>query len=177
MTRLSKPAETMRVAIISDTHGYLHPEIRKLINQSDVVVHAGDIGDAAVLDGIFPNSGDIVAVRGNNDLPFLWPANQANRLGEIPLRNQITVPGGIISVEHGDRFGYSPNHAALRKDHADSRMLVYGHTHHMIIDDDQEPWVINPGAAGNSRTNGGPSCISLLASTDHWELQTFKFPD
>ena len=32
------------VVIISDTHGYLHPGIRDLINQSDLVVHAGDHG-------------------------------------------------------------------------------------------------------------------------------------
>lgn len=167
----------VRVVIISDTHGHLHPEIRKLVNNSDLVIHAGDIGDASVLDGLFPESGEIVAVRGNNDLPFLWPANQASRLNEIPLKNQVSLPGGIISVEHGDRFGYAPDHQKLRSDHADSRLVVYGHTHRLIIDDEQIPWVVNPGAAGNSRTYGGSSCLLLRASESSWDVEKYKFPD
>lgn len=170
-------SQTARVVIISDTHGYLHPEIRQLINRSDLVVHAGDIGDAAVLDGLFPDSGEVIAVRGNNDLPFLWPANQANRLHDIPLRNRVQVPGGIISVEHGDQYGYAPDHRAMRSDHIGARMIVYGHTHRMIIDDDESPWVVNPGAAGNSRTYGGASCLRLTASESHWNIESFKFPD
>ena len=168
---------TATVVIISDTHGFLHPEIRKLINQSDFVVHAGDIGDAAVIDSLFPNSGEVVAVRGNNDLPFLWPASQGNRLTEIPLTNQVSIPGGIISVEHGDRFGYAPDHQALRADHSEAKMVVYGHTHHLVIDDEEEPWVVNPGAAGNSRTYGGSSCLLLQASESDWSLKSLKFPD
>ena len=167
----------MQVIIISDTHGYLHPEIRKLVNQSDLVVHAGDIGDAAVIDSLFPASGDVIAVRGNNDLPFLWPANQANRLSDTPLKNQVQVPGGIISVEHGDKYGYSPNHRAMRSEHSGARLVVYGHTHRLVIDDDETPWVVNPGAAGNSRTYGGSSCLSLKATDTTWELQAHKFPD
>ena len=166
----------MQVVIISDTHGHLHPEIRGLINQSDLVVHAGDIGDASVLDGLFPSSGEVVAVRGNNDLPFLWPASQANRLNDIPLHNEVSIPGGVISVEHGDRFGYAPDHQTLRVDHANSRLVVYGHTHRLVVDDAQEPWVVNPGAAGNSRTYGGSSCLTLQASEQQWEIQSHKFP-
>ena len=169
--------ESTRIVIISDTHGYLHPEIHKLVNNSDLVVHAGDIGDARVIDSLFPDSGEVVAVRGNNDLPFLWPSNQSNRLSEIPLVNRVEVPGGVISVEHGDRFGYSPDHQALRSDHPDARLIVYGHTHHMVIDEEQEPWVVNPGAAGNSRTYGGSSCLVLQASESRWKLESFKFTD
>ena len=173
----SSSSASVNVVIISDTHGHLHPEIRNLVNQSDIVVHAGDIGDARVLDGLFPESGEVIAVRGNNDLPFLWPANQANRLTAIPLRNQVEVPGGIISIEHGDRFGYSPDHDKLRADHADSRMIVYGHTHRLVVDDEQNPWVVNPGAAGNSRTYGGSSCLFLIASESSWDVKAYKFPD
>lgn len=166
-----------RVVIISDTHGYVHPQIRQLINQSDLVIHAGDIGDAGVLDSLYPDSGQIIAVRGNNDLPYLWPASQANRLTDIPVVNRVTVPGGIISVEHGDRFGYSPDHQALRSDHQESRMIVYGHTHRLVVDDDMEPWVVNPGAAGNSRNHGGASCLCLHASESSWTIEPFKFAD
>ena len=90
-----------RVVIISDTHGYLHPEIHQLINQSDLVIHAGDIGDARVIDSLFPASGEVVAVRGNNDLSFLWPATNRSQLCVIYLAAIFGVwgMGELVRVE------------------------------------------------------------------------------
>jgi hypothetical protein len=56
-------------------------------------------------------------------------------------------------------------------------MIVYGHTHKRITDQSAEPWVVNPGAAGNVRTKGGPSCLILHASENSWELETIVFAD
>ncbi|MDC0492486.1 metallophosphoesterase family protein [Candidatus Pseudothioglobus singularis] len=35
----------IKVGILSDTHGVIHPEIIKLMNDCDFVIHAGDIVD------------------------------------------------------------------------------------------------------------------------------------
>jgi hypothetical protein len=48
----------------------------------------------------------------------------------------------------------------------------------MLVDDDAKPWVINPGAAGATRTRGGPSCMILTASVDkEWDIEMIRFED
>jgi predicted phosphodiesterase len=42
------------------------------------------------------------------------------------------------------------------------------------------PWVINPGAAGQTRTNGGPSCLILEVSgekLEQWQITPYRFPE
>ena len=55
-----------RVGLISDTHGLLRPEALAFLRGSDYIVHAGDIGDAAVLDEL-RRLAPLTVVRGNND--------------------------------------------------------------------------------------------------------------
>ena len=38
-----------------------------------------------------------------------------------------------------------------------------------------DPNPVNPGAAGNTRNNGGPSCLVVHASSEHWEIEAFRF--
>ena len=49
-----------------------------------------------------------------------------------------------------------PDHTDLRWDHADARLIVYGHTHIRVVDQKEVPWVVNPGASGKVRNHGGP---------------------
>ncbi len=164
------------VAIVSDTHGQLDPRIAKIIRQADIAIHAGDIGDAAILEAMRPGTGQIFAVAGNNDHPVLWPASQSGALREIPKIAELELPGGRVCIEHGDRHDMlAPDHQSLRKAHPDSRLVIYGHTHKMVIDKQAKPWVANPGAAGSTRTRGGPSCLLLTASESDWELESIRF--
>lgn len=167
---------TATVAIISDTHGELDPRIRDIIKQSDIAAHAGDIGDAVVLELMQPKSGKVFAVQGNNDHPVLWPKSQSETLKSIPKIAHLDLPGGRLSIEHGDRHdSIAPDHQSLRHAFPESRLVIYGHTHKMIIDQQTKPWVANPGAAGNTRTRGGPSCLLLTASDSDWEIESFRF--
>src|SRR6478672_1911861 len=52
--------------LISDTHGLLRPEAAAFLRGSDLIVHAGDICDASVLEAL-GTIAPTVAVRGNND--------------------------------------------------------------------------------------------------------------
>jgi len=54
------------VGLISDTHGLLRPEALDALNGSHYIVHAGDIGDPAVLEALSLLA-PVTAVRGNND--------------------------------------------------------------------------------------------------------------
>src|SRR5215813_5933075 len=56
----------LNVGVISDTHGLLRPQAVAALRGCDLILHAGDVGDEAVLDGlraIAPTH----AIRGNVD--------------------------------------------------------------------------------------------------------------
>ena len=165
----------IRVAIVADTHGRLDGRIAELVADCDIVVHGGDIGNATVLARLQPRSGHIHAVRGNNDIPRLWPEHEHALLLAIPFQTRVDLPGGRLVIEHGHRLRAKDRHAQLRRRHPDARAVVYGHSHRLALDLDARPWVLNPGAAGRARTYGGPSCLVLLATGEHWELQPHRF--
>lgn len=166
------------VAILSDTHGCLHKQVRKVVSDCDIAIHAGDICDVNILDALQPKSGKVIAVSGNNDQVHLWPAHQVGRLQLIPEVASLQLPGGLVKIEHGHRHDMNkPDHEDLRQAHPDARLIVYGHTHRKIIDDFAYPWVVNPGAAGATRTRGGASCLVLTASEEFWKIESFRFDE
>ncbi len=166
------------VAIISDTHSVLHPEICELIKQCDIAIHAGDICDGKILESMQPKTGHIIAVRGNNDHEYCWSQHQFQQLKAIPSIAELKLPGGLIKIEHGHLHDMQkPDHEDLRRAHPEARVIVYGHTHRMVIDDCKQPWVVNPGAAGATRTRGGPACLVLTASISLWKIDCFRFDD
>ncbi len=166
------------VAIISDTHAVLHPKIEQLIADCDIAIHAGDICDGDILKAMKPRSGQVIAVRGNNDYPAAWPAHQASQINEIPETARLELPGGIVKIEHGHRHDmHCPEHEDLRAAHPEARLVVYGHTHRKVIDDFRRPWVVNPGAAGDTRNRGGSSCLVLNASETLWQIDSYRFED
>ena len=170
-------SDTVRVAIISDTHGFIDPNVISVIQSCSHVVHGGDICGAHVLQQLQQLGKKITAVAGNNDASGLWPIEETHVVNAIPSVAYLQLPGGKLAVEHGHRHGMSqPDHASLRHTHADARVIVYGHTHKMLVDKEESPWVINPGAAGETRTRGGASCLVLTASaSQEWEVEMFRF--
>lgn len=168
--------KALRVALLSDTHGFLDPRVGAYVEQCDLAVHAGDLGCLAILDEIRPRQGRVITVRGNNDTPAEWPAADIEHLDAIPRVAHVDLPGGVLSVIHGHRAGpLHSRHDRLRKRFPDARVIVVGHSHHPYVNRDEQPWVLNPGAAGRFRTYGGPGCMVLTVSEDAWELETHRF--
>jgi putative phosphoesterase len=164
-----------RVAVVSDTHGQLDPRIAELVAGCDCAVHAGDIGGAEVLAALRPK-GPLVAVRGNNDLPAKWPADQHSLLRGLPEEARLSLPGGELLVLHGHRAGpVRSRHQWLRDRYPQVRAVVYGHSHRLVCDLSARPWVLNPGAAGRARTYGGPSCLLLAVRDRRWTAHEIRF--
>lgn len=162
---------SVSVAIISDTHGHLDPRIADLIRECDYAIHAGDICGEDVLAAMQPRSSIVIAVAGNNEPRCMvdFP---------LPAVSELDLPGGKVCIEHGHEHGHhTPSHDSLRQSHPDARIVVYGHTHKMVQDRNSTPWVINPGAAGQTRTHGGPSCLILTANDQEWDVREFRFAD
>lgn len=174
---LSLSAPELRIGILSDTHAYLDPRVADTLSGCRLILHAGDICDARILDQLAPLAGQVVAVAGNNDLPGLWPAEQHDIVAALPQRVELQVNGDLIVMEHGHRLGGQPSHARLRCDYPEARLIVYGHTHFQVWDRDARPWIVNPGAAGRVRTQGGPSCAILTVTGELWTVELKRFPD
>lgn len=169
------PSE-LRIAIVSDTHGYLDPRIAALISRCDYAVHAGDVGGIDVLLAMQPRY-RVIAVRGNNDTLRHWSTADKDTLEKIGLENRLALPGGELWVVHGDRVSpVGRRHEKLRERYAHARVVVYGHSHRLTCDLQQVPWILNPGAAGRARTFGGPSCILLTICGEEWSVQPMRFP-
>ena len=164
---------TTTVAVVSDTHAFLDPRIIELIRECDIAIHAGDICGADILEKMQPKTGKVIAVTGNND-PYCHITKQ-----KLPKVLSIDLPGGKITVEHGHIHGsHQPCHDSLRDTHADAKVIVYGHTHKQVIDKSTKPWIVNPGAAGNTRNHGGPSCLVITCRENtEWKIEKHRFSE
>ncbi len=169
--------EVIKIGILSDTHNELSEEVSLLIKDCDIAIHAGDIGCSAVLEGLQPKSGHVIAVSGNNDKPYLWDVKDWAVVKNLPEVQSIILPGGIAVIEHGhEHDSYKPSHNDLRNAYPKARLIIYGHTHIQVIDkEDATTHVINPGAAGFTRNKGGASCIILTINNNLWDYKAYKF--
>lgn len=166
---------TVRVALLADTHGWLDPRIADIARACDVVVHAGDIGAACILETLATDGTLVVAVRGNNDTPRHWPAPDRTTLDRLPETAAVDLPGGRLQVVHGHRLPARGRHRRLREETPDAGAIVVGHSHRRTIEYTPAPWILNPGAAGRSRAYGGPGCFVLNAADDDWSIETHVF--
>lgn len=164
------------VALLADTHGWLDPRIARIAARCDMAVHAGDVGAAAVLRELRPRTGEVIAIRGNNDVPEKWPEADHRVLETLEPEASVALPGGDLVVIHGDVPGRAADrHDRLRAAYPEARAVVYGHSHRRIADTGEVPWILNPGAAGRTRTYGGPSCLVLVASVAAWSVHEHRF--
>lgn len=153
----------MQVGIVADTHGHLDPRIAAAIGGCTLIVHAGDVG-AGVAEALAELGPDVVIVAGNNDPDDApWPQSRA-----------LVLPGGELVVIHGHQWPARNRHRKLRQAFPLARAVVCGHSHRQVVDRDQAPWVLNPGAAGRTRTYGGPGYLLLDADPDDWRIDDIR---
>jgi uncharacterized protein len=139
------------VGLISDTHGLVRPEIARVFANVDLILHAGDVGGADVLEmlaGIAP----VEAVYGNVDDPH----------DPALARERVATMGGItIHVSHGHELGRPTPELALARYQGD--VVVFGHTHRAItVRTGEGRLAVNPGAAGPRRFDLKPSVARLV---------------
>lgn len=125
-----------RVGLISDTHGLLRPEALAFLRGSDFIVHAGDIGDPAVL-GELNALAPVTAVRGNND-KGPW----AKGIAESEI---LQVDNVRIYVIHDvAELDLDPVAAGFQ-------VVVSGHSHRPSAQTRNGVLYVNPGSSGPRR--------------------------
>lgn len=126
----------MRVGLISDTHGLLRPEALAWLQGSDFIIHAGDIGDPAILEQLAAIA-PLTAVRGNND-NAPWGRS-------LPESAELQVGGLRLQVLHDlAELGVDPRAAGIAA-------VITGHSHQPHIEDRNGVLFVNPGSAGPRR--------------------------
>jgi putative phosphoesterase len=141
---------SIAVGVISDTHGLLRPEALAALRGSDLIVHAGDVGDSTVLDGLRVLA-PTYAVRGNVDTSTWARA--------LPLTDVVEAGGRHLYVVH-DLGTLDLNPAA-----AGFAAVISGHSHRPRSEQRDGVLYLNPGAAGPRRFTL-PVCVARIQIVD-----------
>jgi putative phosphoesterase len=144
-------SETLRLGLISDTHGLLRNEVYAAFEGVDEILHAGDVGDPAILTGLEVIA-PVHAVYGNVDG---WDVRQ-----ELRESVELERLGHRIALIHGHQWG-SPKLRDLVQAYLDFSVVVYGHTHKALVEKTAGPLIVNPGSAGHARF-GQPVSAAIL---------------
>ena len=135
------------VGVISDTHGLLRDEALAALEGSDLILHAGDVGDLEIIRRL-AEIAPVRAVRGNTD-----DGEVAAALPESDVVD-LTSPNGGVSTEGRGPLAYLLHgHKRLDLDpvSAGFRVIIHGHTHEPAILDREGVLYFNPGSAGPRR--------------------------
>lgn len=144
---------TMRIGLISDTHGFFDPRIRELLSGVDHILHAGDVGGAFVtlqLEQIAP----VTAVLGNTD--------QFLALKETEI---VELDGRKFLVHHILDPRELAGPIARRIAREKPEVVVFGHTHARFCQMFGEVLYFNPGYAGPPRA-GAERSVAILSWKD-----------
>ena len=125
-----------RIGVISDTHGLLRPEAVKALHGADAILHAGDVGDPAILETLRALA-PVTAVRGNIDRGELardLPATVLAEFGGV----QVYMLHNLADLD------LNPRTAGIG-------VVVSGHTHEPLLRERDGVLYLNPGSAGPRR--------------------------
>jgi putative phosphoesterase len=155
----------LNILLIADTHvpkraRELPAQVWSAVERADVVFHAGDWVDAALLDEFEQRARQLVGVYGNND--------GADLRARLPETAAVTLDGVRFAMVHetGQAKGRELRCEAL---YPDADVLVFGHSH--IPWDTTSPRglrLLNPGSPTDRRRR--PACTYMTAVVDGGRL-------
>ena len=136
LERLHSTVMDKQVGVISDTHGLLRPEALAALASVDLIVHAGDIGSAALLEALAAIA-PVIAVRGNNDREP-WAAS-------LPETVTTEIAGVRLYVVHDLKTLPKP------PEQLGADVVISGHSHKPSVERRSGTLLLNPGSAGPRR--------------------------
>ena len=123
----------MKLAILSDTHGLLRPQVVEHLKTADAILHGGDINKPAIVEQL-QQYAPLYIVRGNNDKE--WAE-------DIPHDLIVTLEGVTIFMVH--------NKKEVPADLSGVDVVVFGHSHKYVQEEKDGVLWLNPGSCGPRR--------------------------
>ena len=150
----------MKIAILSDTHNLLRPEVIEILEGSDAVIHGGDINSQRVLDeikSIIKSNARLIVVRGNNDKE--WAEN-------LPVSLDFELGGLTFFLTH--------NRKDIPQD-IKADIIIFGHSHKYYEENiDGQLW-LNPGSCGRKRFNLPITMAVLNVNENGYGVKKIEF--
>ena len=126
----------MRIGVISDTHGLLRPEALEALPGVEHILHAGDVGDIAILDSLRAIA-PVTAIRGNVD--------GYGDCAALPETEAVELGGRLFYLVHSVYdLDVNPVTAGIA-------VVVSGHSHRPGVERKGGVLYLNPGSAGPRR--------------------------
>ncbi|MGC1451113.1 MAG: metallophosphoesterase family protein [Candidatus Sulfotelmatobacter sp.] len=126
----------MLIGVISDTHGLLRPEALAALRGSELIIHAGDVGEPEILEKL-ATIAPVTAIRGNVD-KGAW----ARKLAETEV---VELAGIFLYVLH------DLAQLDLKPEASGFKVVIYGHSHVPKQETKNGVLYLNPGSAGPRR--------------------------
>lgn len=147
-----------RVAVLSDTHGLLRPEVMELLREADVILHGGDINTQAIVDAM-REWAPLLIVRGNNDKE--WAE-------EIPLSLTFSI--------EDVRFFMTHNKKDVPPDLPGVDVVVYGHSHKYACQEKEDLLWLNPGSCGKRRFDQEITLAMMTVDGRRFQVEKILLP-
>jgi putative phosphoesterase len=123
-----------KIAVISDTHSILRPEIKEILTECEMILHTGDISSKETADEIM-ECGKTYFVRGN--------ADKGHWAEEIPAVRELNIYGLEIYMIHNCKL--------IEEDVSEKDIVLYGHSHKYLQSEKDGVCFFNPGSCGPRR--------------------------
>lgn len=123
----------MKLAILSDTHGLLRPQVVEHLKTAGAILHGGDINKPAIVEQLQQHA-PLYIVRGNNDKE--WAE-------DIPHDLTVTLEGITFFLVH--------NKKEVPADLSGVDVVVFGHSHKYVQEEKGGILWLNPGSCGPRR--------------------------
>ena len=136
----------MLIGVLSDTHGLLRPEVLPALAGVEHILHAGDVGDPAILDRL-REIAPVTAIRGNIDV--------SGACSELSAVAAVELGGSLVYMLH------SLADLDLNPKAAEIGVVVFGHSHVPSAENRDGVLYLNPGSAGPRRFRL-PVTVALL---------------
>ncbi|HTV09772.1 MAG TPA: metallophosphoesterase family protein [Candidatus Aquilonibacter sp.] len=124
------------IGVLSDTHSLLRPEALDALRGATHILHAGDVGDIAILEAL-RKIAPVTAIRGNIDT--------GGPTAQLPATEAIELNGRLIYMLH------SLADLDLKPEAAGISVVISGHSHKPTIETRNGVLYLNPGSCGPRR--------------------------
>ena len=148
----------MKLAILSDTHGLLRPQVTEYLKGVDGILHAGDINRPEIVERLKAYA-PLWVIRGNNDKE--WAE-------EIPRELTFSLERVTFYMIH--------NKKEIAELPQGVNVVVFGHSHKYAQEEKDGVLWLNPGSCGPRRFHQEITLMLAEVKQGHISIEKITVP-